>query len=542
VDCPALAEPVAVDPAMWEQIVLNLLSNAFKYTFEGEICVALRHRDHGVELTVADTGTGIPAAELPRIFERFHRVEDARGRSHEGSGIGLALVNELVKLHGGRIDVSSEVGRGTTFRVTIPIRQELAVAPAVAPAVAGPEAFLAEIAQWSRDEDAPAPEDAPPVPRPSSARVLVVDDNGDMRAYLAQLLSTRWQVETASDGAHALAAVQADPPDLVLSDVMMPVMDGLALLRALREGERTRTIPVILLSARAGEEATVQGLAGGADDYLVKPFTAGELLARVGAQLAVSELREEALRKGREHAREAERLLAEARAATRSRDDMLGTVSHDLRNPLNAIRLATGLLELAAPPGEEGAAVRRASGRIDRSVSTMERLIRDLLDVTSIESRKLTLDRRPLDLARLLADLQETFSAAAHEKDVALAFEVPFDLPGIAADRHRILQALSNLVENALKFTPGGGRVVVSARHEGSCLALAVADTGVGIAPSAIDHVFDRFWHSGQRGRSGHGLGLAIASGIAEAHGGTIRATSEPGRGSTFTLSLPVAP
>jgi PAS domain S-box-containing protein len=328
VDCAPLPEPIYVDAEMWEKIVLNLLSNAFKFTFEGGIRVALRPAPGKVELVVADTGGGIPPEELPRVFERFHRIEAARARTHEGSGIGLALVHDLVKLHGGEIELASELGKGTTFTVSIPTgtahlpADRIGAPSAAASAGAVADAYVSEAMRWGPDATPdPTPDDAPDQAGPDrggaggtpadgapdgavppgfagvgAARVLVADDNADMREYVSRLLRQQgWTVRTVADGAAALEAARADRPDLILTDVMMPALDGICLLRALREDDRTRAIPVIMLSARAGEEACVEGLAAGADDYLTKPFSARELVARVATHLQLARLRLEAV-------------------------------------------------------------------------------------------------------------------------------------------------------------------------------------------------------------------------------------------------------
>jgi PAS domain S-box-containing protein len=300
VDCPPLRQPVYVDRSQWEKVVSNLLSNAFKFTLEGGITVRLRERDDSVDLVVSDTGTGIPEHELSRVFERFHRVEGARGRSFEGTGIGLALVQEIVELHGGSVRVESTVGRGSTFTVSIPLgsahlpKERIATTSDAALDHGGAMPFVLEASQWM-----PTPSPEPAAGDTSSAareRVLVVDDNADMRNYVAGLLSHDWTVDVAADGEAALALAKTNAPNLILSDVMMPRMDGFALLRALRASPATRGIPVILLSARAGEEALIEGLETGADDYLLKPFSARELLTRVRAHLDVARARTSALR------------------------------------------------------------------------------------------------------------------------------------------------------------------------------------------------------------------------------------------------------
>ncbi len=304
VDCPPLAEPVYVDREMWEKIVLNLLSNALKFTFEGRIRISLALAGGDAVLAVSDSGVGIPAEELPRVFERFHRVRGSRTRTHEGSGIGLALVAELARLHGGRAEVESQVDAGTTVRVSVPVgRAHLPPAQvreqAEPAALTHGPAFVEEAMRWLPDgsaQDRPGvmAEDLPAAQAQAgtkAGRVLVADDNADLREYLRQLLAPRYHVELAADGDSALERAAVNPPDLIVADVMMPGLDGFALLRALRFNPATRSIPVILLSARAGEESRIEGIAAGADDYLVKPFSARELLARIDARLEVWRLR-----------------------------------------------------------------------------------------------------------------------------------------------------------------------------------------------------------------------------------------------------------
>jgi PAS domain S-box-containing protein len=305
VDTPPLNSPAYVDRDMWEKIVLNLLSNAFKFTHEGTITVRLSAENDQFILEVRDTGVGIPANELPRLFERFHRVEGTRGRTHEGTGIGLALVQELVHLHGGAIRVQSEVGKGTAFTVSIPQGKEHlqpdrigeARSPASSPIGFNP--FVAEALRWLPDGHA----DGPIIDARGSAnstlletakgatsaelreRVLLADDNADMREYVTRLLADRYEIKTFGDGQEALEAAREWRPALILSDIMMPRLDGFGLIRAIRSDSALAAIPVILLSARAGEEATVEGMQAGADDYIVKPFGARELIARVDRQI-----------------------------------------------------------------------------------------------------------------------------------------------------------------------------------------------------------------------------------------------------------------
>jgi signal transduction histidine kinase/DNA-binding response OmpR family regulator len=312
--CEDLVQPVYVDREMWEKILLNLLSNAFKFTLEGEIRVSVRRAADGdaAEIRVADTGVGVPEAELPRLFERFHRVAGAQGRSFEGSGIGLALVLELVKLHGGAIGVESVLGRGTTFTLRLPFGTDHLPAGRIdlredAARPSNAQAYVEDALRWLPDihKDLPVPEASigAELGASASARigagktVLLADDNADMRTYVGRLLAGQGYTVTAvENGERALEAMRETPPDLVLTDVMMPVLDGFGLLRAIRADPNLVGAPVVMLSARAGEEAKIEGLDAGADDYLVKPFSARELVARVNANIQMVETRREAAR------------------------------------------------------------------------------------------------------------------------------------------------------------------------------------------------------------------------------------------------------
>ncbi len=297
VDCPPLPEPVFVDHDMWEKIVLNLLSNAFKHTFEGTIRVSQLWRGDHVELSVTDSGIGIKPDDIPNLFDRFNRVSGARSRTHEGTGIGLALVKELAQLHGGKASVESRPGHGSTFTVTVKTGHEhlkdrrVAGATAEAPRRRDRNTYAQEAMQWMSGDPAPAPVSTPQAAgRP---RILLADDNADMRNYISRLLAGTYAVTTAANGAEAFAAARDAPPDLILTDIMMPIVDGYGLLRQVRADDRTKHIPVIFVSARAGKDESIGGLAEGADDYLVKPFLAQELLARVQTHLDLARFRRE---------------------------------------------------------------------------------------------------------------------------------------------------------------------------------------------------------------------------------------------------------
>ena len=548
VHCPALPEPVFIDCDMWEKIVLNLISNAFKFTFAGEVSVRLSALPGQVQLEVADTGCGVSAEDLPRLFERFFRGRALRSRTHEGSGIGLSLVQELVRLHGGSVEARSEIGRGTAFIVSIPRGVQhlppdrIGARRTLARSDTGALPFVEEALGWlpnaSRGADAVAAfselADARAQDGPEShavaSRVLVVDDNADMRDYLYRLLGKQWQVDTAPDSASALESIGRCMPDLVITDVMMPGVDGFGLLRRLREDPRTGGIPVMLLSARAGEEASAEALRAGADDYVIKPFSARELLARVDSRLTQAKLRS-AERRGREA----------AERANRARDDFFATLSHELRTPLMAILAWTELLKSERLHPEDAPAVEL----IERNARIQRRLIDDLLDMARIVTGRMRIELQPIEsLAALVRLVTNSFHPFALEKQVSLHCELDADAGPVEGDPERLQQVVWNLLSNSIRFTPAGGTIAIRCRRGGDDVEVSVRDTGRGIRPESIPHLFERYWQ-GQfdaQPDQGLGLGLAIAQRIVSLHSGTIAAASDgEGCGATFTVRLPVS-
>jgi PAS domain S-box-containing protein len=392
VDCQAIGEPVFVDRGMWEKIVLNLLSNALKFTFDGEVVISLKLVNGAAELQIRDTGVGIPDDQRDKVFERFHRIERTSVRTHEGTGIGLSLVQELVKLHGGSVAVTSAVGFGSTFTVTIPLGKEHLPADSIhaeqsfASSEIRPDAYVGSALGWLPDESR-APIDAAMLGEPSSLAsrkaalgaereaIVLADDNADMREYLGRLLGERYEVHAVADGRQALEAARQLRPALVLADVMMPQLDGFGLLRAIREDSALCMTPVILLSARAGEESRVEGLQADADDYLVKPFTSRELLARVATHVKMADLRrvtaerEERLRNEAELQRQKLHASQELLAQTSRLYRDLGERERESRMIVSSI---PGLVAMLTPTGELEAVNEQVLAYCDRTLEELK--------------------------------------------------------------------------------------------------------------------------------------------------------------------------
>ncbi|WP_426197274.1 ATP-binding protein [Massilia sp. DWR3-1-1] len=789
VEVAELGQPVWVDRDMWEKIVFNLLSNAFKFTLAGSVTLTLARHEGMARLSVRDTGSGIAASELGRVFERFHRIEGSLGRTYEGTGIGLALIQELVRLHGGAIAVHSTPGQGSRFDVDIPFghahlppERLLEAAGDSADAGRMGAAFVEEALRWLPDAPAPAPVSAA-VPVPAGAlaadlpRILIADDNSDMRAYLATLLEPHAEVVVCADGEAAYARLQENDIDLLLSDVMMPRLDGFALLARIRADAVLQRLPVMLLSARAGEEAKIEGLQAGADDYMVKPFAANELLARVRRQIELGRerrLQQQALRKheayfrslidqapvmlwttdasgactylskqwydytGRSAAQDLgfgwfenihpddvarardicqaamaahapfsfdyrlrradgsyrwfadsgtprfdddgqpggfvgtvvdidarttlqQRLEQVARAgdigvwyadapferyqlneqmaghlglgamrdvpladllaalgpadrarlagaiATAQRDgvtldlefyheaanrwlraigwcdrnekgqtmrfdgvtfdisphkhaahelqrladalaeknrmqsEFLFTLAHELRNPLAPIRTGLDLMRLR--PAAHGNTEVQAMMR--RQVDHMVHLVDDLLDMARLSEGKVELRRAPVLLTQVVSDAIEISMPLIDAGRHTLAQHLPALPICLHVDRHRIAQVLSNLLNNAARYTPAGGHIAIEARQQGDAIAIAVTDNGIGIEAAMLALVFDMYAQAQREhgmAQGGLGVGLNLVRRLVELHGGSVAVHSAgAGQGSCFTVLLPLA-
>ncbi|HEY0963721.1 MAG TPA: ATP-binding protein [Pseudomonadales bacterium] len=543
--CPDLGEAVYVDRDMWEKIVLNLLSNAFKFTLEGGIGVEVTRDDDCAVITVSDTGVGIPEAEMPRLFERFHRVEGSAARTHEGSGIGLALVQELVRMHGGTVEATSAVGIGTRFHVRVPFgsthlpADKIRVDRTLPATRSGAQVYVQEVLRWlpaTQDQEDVVLEhaDTPRDKRFAStfgARIVLADDNADMRGYVRELLSGAYRVEAVADGQEALAAARREAPDLVLCDVMMPNLDGFGLLRALRAEPELAEVPVVMLSARAGDEARIEGFERGADDYVVKPFHARELLARVGALLELTALRRGALANRNEQLQDADR----------HKNEFMAMLAHELRNPLAPIRNASVLLARAVR-GDANA--RSIVEIVQRQVGHLSRLVDDLFDVSRITQKRVDLHRETVAAADLVRFAIETVEPLMLERNQYLHVQTSDEALYVNVDESRLVQCIVNLLNNAAKYTEPGGRIAIATRAEGGHVVIEIADDGMGIAPELLPRLFELFMQADRtrsRSQGGLGIGLAVVQRLVEMHDGRVVAESDgPGKGAKFSIWLPL--
>jgi len=547
-----IKDEVYVDTEMWEMIVLNLVSNAFKYSKEGHIEVGVQQVGKEVHLTVKDRCRYSRRDQLDKIFHRFHRIGNIQGRSLEGTGIGLAMVKELVRLHKGTITVDSRVGEGSTFTVTLPVGRDhlpadkIAAGPLQTTAIKHANTFASEAAKWVPDTHAKLPEAT------TSYRVLLADDNADMRDYVGRLLSERYTVIMATDGEDAFEKTLSCIPDLLLSDVMMPRLDGFGLLKKIRHHPSVKHIPIILLSARAGEEAKVEGLDAGADDYLIKPFSARELLARVDASIKIAQARISAEKQLRLHAELLEeevknrtleliRLNATLRRSNEDLQQFAHVASHDLKEPIRKISTFGSRLQ------EEYNDIlpEKAKVFLDKIHHATERMF-SMIDGVLAYSM-LNASDQPIQTV----DLNEIFKNIESDLEVIIALKKGVirrgRLPSLEGAAVMIYQLFYNLLNNALKFSrPDVPPVIhvsglIIGEEDEQMIEIAIADNGIGFDQQYASLIFDTFARLNSKDRfEGTGLGLALCRRIVTRHHGTITALSTKDNGAVFTVRLPV--
>ncbi len=557
------------EPDKLEKVFFNLLSNASKFTPEGgSITVVVSEKpgmpampEGAVEVRVRDSGTGIPAEELSRIFDRFHQVDGSNTRRHEGTGIGLAFARELVLLHHGTIEVESEVGAGTEFVITLPLGsahlgpEEMDRSPDGESAVdRGGITELASAAfDFIHEHEAPSVEDVT-VSR-DAPTLLVVEDNKDVREYVTSLLAGDYRVESAGDGKEGLEMAAAIVPDLIISDVMMPKMDGNELCRRIKTSPALNHIPVLLLTARATQETKIEGLEVGADDYVAKPFNAQELRVRIRNLLqirrqekALKDLNEKLEDKVQEQFQvlvnerqryERDLLSAKERAeaSDRLKSSILNNLSHEFRTPLTAI---LGYSEILSEETDE--LHRELSQEIENGGRRLLDTLDALLDLSVLEAGEIETKLEWNDLAAAAHEAATRIRAIADEKDLDVQVRVQSDEPVfVRVDAEDLAKLFDKLLDNAVKFTEKGEiEITVDASDE--AVRVAVRDTGRGIAQEFIPQVFTAFAQESDgltRSHEGVGLGLTITKQLVELYDGTITVASDRKEGTVVTVSFP---
>jgi signal transduction histidine kinase len=509
-----------------ERIALNLISNACKFSLAGGVVhVAAGGEGEEVWLRVTDHGIGIAAQDLEKIFDRFVQVESSSNRRFEGTGIGLSIVKQLVTLHGGTISVHSEPARGSSFHVRLPM------APS-----AGASATPV-VAQTQTPADVPRvllqPAIAMPLPPKvsSGSRLILIEDNTDLLAYLTKELGYHYRIAPFADSRRALQGALTDPPDLIVSDIMMPGLDGIALARALRADPRTAEVPVVLLSAREEVEAKLAGFDAGVDDYVQKPFEMQELRARIELHLGLR-AQARSLRMALAQLKKAESSLVQSEKMV-ALGRMVSGVAHEMNNPLHFLRGNLALLKQRVP--QEGS-IAPLFADIDESLERMTSVTRQLL----LFGRKQNADGSVCVKLSEVVPLAVKMVAPQTPRGVRIVQKI--DGEQVRANPQDLFQIVLNIVHNALQAVQEDtGEVTIAAVRAGDRVELRIADNGCGIGKENLSRIFDPFFTTKPPG-SGTGLGLSIVQELVAAQDGTVRVESEQGRGTIVSVLLHAGP
>lgn len=496
-----------LDHDLFEKAVLNLISNAVKFSPDhSRITISLSRVGEQFTVSVADQGMGISPEDLPHIFERFRRTRDSDSQRLPGTGIGLSLTREIALLHGGDISVESTPGQGSLFTLVFPVEQPDQPIQDQEPDESSLEDHLEELRPVP---EAPAADNA--TATPGSRTVLVVEDNSEMRALIRSILAPLYAIQECENGEQGLRQAQAAPPDIIISDVMMPEVDGYEFCRRLGASPQLRHIPVILLSANVGPEKRLQGLQQGAVDFLSKPFNRNELLAKIETILRLEEFRKQL--------QEKENLVTIG--------ILFAGLAHEIRNPLFGIQANMKLIEKRLHLGQttEDEVLQRA---ILFAWQDLQRL-GQLMDRIRATIQEQPTAPQPVALLPLVESVLDS-CRRMWEETIQVDIQVPPSAQ-ITTFEDSLYTILSNLVRNALSFTQAGGTVTIAYR-EG---VLSVQDTGPGMDKETLAHVFDPFFSKRETGE-GMGLGLYLVRAFAEKMGWQVRAKSKPGQGSTFEV------
>ncbi|WP_224240534.1 ATP-binding protein [Hyalangium gracile] len=532
----------SLDRRKYEKIVLNLLGNALKFTPEGgSVTVALRAVNAWLELSVTDTGPGIPLAKQGLLFQRFQQLDGSGTRKYEGTGIGLALVKEFAELMGGQVSVESEEGAGARFIVRLPRSADPLVqrSPESKAAARSGHGYRAHLTPAPIPLRAAARKLAGPAPR-----VLIAEDNADMRGYLADLLADEYEMELAENGRQAWEAVQRQRPHVIVSDVMMPEMDGTELVSRLKASPQYRDIPVLLLTAKASREEVVGGLEAGADDYLGKPFGPAELKARVRAAVRLHDVylqldaRNQQLETALQQLRETqEQLVSKAKMAAVG--TLVAGLAHELNNPMAAIRMSIEMLSRYSVAPE---ARRAALEVIDRQSRRCASLLKALIDFSSRPAEI----HLPCEVRSVVERVIEMARPELSQRGVHLEQRLEGgEPPWVHVHAVEMESALLCVVRNAVEASPPEATVTIEARpttREGvQGVEVRVSDRGPGIPDELLSRVVEPFFTTKPPGE-GIGLGLSLAHRFIESHGGALNIDSQLGQGTTVRMWLPAAP
>lgn len=545
-----------LDRDKMEKVVLNLVFNAVKFTpAGGQVVLSVEVRDGSLILKVRDTGMGISAENLPLIFNRFWQADSSAQRKYQGTGIGLALVKELIEAQGGTVTAESQLDKGTTMTVQVPLEK--------APEGAVPAAQPAEKAETSTKSDEwlnrlyrraelfPAMTPLTATLRPDEYRnegkpkILVADDEPDMLRFLRSELEKHFEVLEAVDGNQAVEKARQFLPELIVMDMMMPEKDGIKACRELKSLTSTQSIPIILLTARADNETKLSALNAGANDFLTKPFSTTELHVRVKNLVESHQFQRDlahqkkALESTLEQLKDTEgQLVQNEKMASLGR--LSAGIIHEINNPLNYATTALHLLKTKKERMPEGERTKYEEivSDIEEGVGRVQRIVSDLRTFTHPKAGG------GVDLVELEDVVSTALRFLSHELKNGIKVELDLSKDQkVLTDRNKLVHVFVNLIQNSVdafkeKGSGEGAVLSIKSRPNNGKVLVHVWDNGAGIAPGDMDKVFDPFFTTKDVGQ-GMGLGLSICYRILNEQGGSMSVKSEKNKFTEFTLEIP---
>ncbi len=533
-----------VDTEKFERIFTNILSNAFKFTpASGAIVCDVKVEHQNIHVSVSDSGPGIPRHLRESIFERFFQVEESNTRKFEGTGLGLAIVKEFAELHKGKAWADDSKLGGVSLHFTLPLK-----APAGAEVITASELQL-RVPPPVRKQLL-AGEDKIMCLHPEESGlplVLVVEDNADMRSYIRSVLCKEYRILEAKNGREGWETAMAFPPDLILTDIMMPEFSGIDLLNEVRRNQAIASIPILFLTARADEKLNLNLLSMGAQDYILKPFSSEELLARVRNWVTIKrskDILQKELQSSNESveglAKDVASALSQAQSALKLREEFITLASHALNTPLTALKLESQMASKRFYQGlVDPGAYKKFLDSNDFHLNRLIQIVSDMLIVAQLKSTGLELHKISLDLDQLVGQI-----IANHKSDYesfVSSLIIKSSGPIIGKwDPERIEQVILNLLNNAVKFGKGLP-IEISLGQDKGQVTIDIKDSGIGIELSEQEKIFAEFGRGVTTNEyTGLGLGLFITKQIVDAHGGHIEVQSDVDEGSLFRVTLPL--
>jgi signal transduction histidine kinase len=549
--------PILLDSDKVERIVLNLLLNAIKFTpADGLVCMTWQVSDSELTLEVRDTGIGISKEDLGHVFARFWQANTASTRKFQGVGIGLAVVRELTQAMDGQVSVESELGRGSKFRVTIPARitdegkQHKADIQELSPrnSARGDEWLTSLYRRADLFIETVAPNlavDQVSLVKRQRPLILIGEDEADMAAFIAAQLKEQFDVLIASDGQYAIDMTRQYQPDLLVLDMMMPEKDGLQVCQELCDQIQARGLPILILTARADEEAKLTVLREGATDFLTKPFSTTELQVRCKNLLALTFLNRQLANRNRELSHSIEQLKeSEVRMVQHAKMISLGRMSagiiHEINNPLNYVNGAVQILKKRLDGSSSASSCSEIFDDVQHGLKRVSDLVSNL---------RAFAHPNPTDFGsiNLLECVQHAcrLSAGSYEPGARPMIHIDARI-AINGNPTQITQLFINLIQNAhdacssrqsSDYLPA---ITINAAVQDEQVSVTIEDNGVGIPHQNIDRIFDPFFTTKDVGK-GMGLGLSICAAITKSHGGRLNVRSVAGKGTEVIVTLPFA-